>query len=57
MKSKLYTSAILLFFSLWTTGILAQDLLPSEILRPVGFDVLDNLSQVKGIEPGYIDRT
>lgn len=57
MKSKLYTSAILLFFSLWTTGILAQDLLPSEIIRPIGFDVLDNLSQVKGIEPGYIDRT
>lgn len=57
MKQKLYTVSALLFFCILATGVFAQQQLPSEIIKPVGFDVLENLSQVKGIEPGYIDRT
>ena len=47
MRSKLYYLTGLVFLLLWsTTGIFAQAVSPEKVVSPIGFDKLENLSEI-----------
>lgn len=56
-KHYVILTAILLFVSLPMSGLFAQTLHPTKIIKPVHFDVSKNLRDVKPIPPGVRERS
>jgi PKD repeat protein len=57
MKVKLYLSLITVVFLFFTIGVYAQSVSPTKVIKPVGFDISEKLSDVTPIPPGYVDRS
>lgn len=57
MNVKIYLSSLTVVFLFFTLGVYAQSVNPTKVIKPVGFDKSEKLSEVTPIPPGYNDRS